>query len=318
MLAALQIAPGERVRCRHVPDLPLPGDGELLVAMRRAPVNPADLLLVGGRYAFPVGFPHIPGAEGVGEVLATGAAVRGIHVGDRVLPLTRGNWAARRLLAAEDVVVVPPSLPDDAAAMLRINPATAWRMLRVAPIAAGDWIVQNAATSGVARWVRRLAADLGCRVVDVVRSEAQARALRHAVVDGADLAAQVAAFAGGGAVSLALDCVAGDASGRLASALSSGGTLIVFGHLSGAPCRIESTLLTGRMLAVRGFSLRPTEVVDDRTALGALYADLAVIAEEEAMAPAVAASYPLDEIEAALDHAARPGLGGRIMLDLDH
>jgi hypothetical protein len=36
------------------------------------------------------------------------------------------------------------------------------------------------------------------------------------------------------------------------------------------------------------------------------------------MAPAVAASYPLDEIEAALDHAARPGLGGRIMLDLDH
>ena len=293
------------------------GPDDVLLAMRRAPINPADLLQIAGRYAFPSTLPQQLGAEGVGEVMGVGAEVEGLMLGDLVLPLSRGNWTTHRLLNQRDLIRLPDGLPIDSAAMLRINPATAWRLLHQQEARPGEWIIQNGATSMVARWVRRLAADKHRPVLNVVRRTGSLPTEMPMAEDGDGLVATVERITGGGHVTLALDCVAGSASGRLAQSLSPDGTMLVYGHLSGKPCVIPSPLLTGRGLTVRGFSLRPSEARDDVATLHGLYNRLAAIAAEPAMAPHVATTYPLDALPEALAHAARPGLGGRVMLALD-
>lgn len=103
------------------PDPGAPGPGEVRVRMRLAPINPADRLVLSGRYAPVGGLPEIVGAEGMGIVDAVGPDVTGFAVGRRVILLSRGNWAEWRLVPAAEVLPVPDDLPDAQAAILRIN-----------------------------------------------------------------------------------------------------------------------------------------------------------------------------------------------------
>ncbi|MFV3075005.1 alcohol dehydrogenase catalytic domain-containing protein [Niveispirillum fermenti] len=276
----------------------------MLVAMRLAPVNPADLLLIAGRYAFAPTYPAVPGAEGVGEVLAVGAGVTDLVPGMRVLPLTRGNWTSHRLLPAADLVPVPAGLADAQAALLRINPATAWRLLHMVPLRAGDPVLLNAPGSGVAGLVRHFAAGLGVPVIDIGRAGSG-----HTFCDGPDLAARLAARC----AVLALDCVAGEATGRLAACLAPGGTLLVYGHLSGQPCQVPSTLLTGRGLSIRGFSLRPAEAADPD--IRGFYRMLAARLDGMPLIAPVRGVWPLSALGEAVTAARGPG-AGRVLLDL--
>jgi NADPH:quinone reductase-like Zn-dependent oxidoreductase len=289
-----------------------PGPGELRVRMLMAPVNPADRLAIAGNYQPLDPVPETLGAEGVGVVEARGAGVAGVVPGDRVILLSRGNWVERRLVPAEEAIVVPASLAAEQAAMLRINPATAWRLLDRSGLQAGQWLIQNAATSSVARWVRRLAERRGVRVLDVCR--ARVAGLPDCLVDGAGLAEHAAAATDGAPIAGALDAVAGEATGRLAACLAPGGQLLVYGHLSGEPCAIPSQLLTTRGLCVRGFSLRPAEAGEKREATIRLYAELAELAS--ACPGPVAAVFPIDELGPALAAAASPGRSGRLLLRL--
>lgn len=111
----------------------------------------------------------------------------------------------------------------------------------------------------------------------------------------------------------ALDAVAGEATGRLAACLAPEGRLLVYGHLSGRPCEIASTLLTTRGLTVQGFTLRSAEAADDAVRRATLYADLAAIARAEP--EPIAATFSVEQVDAALAlAAARPG--GRVLLSL--
>lgn len=310
MMRAVMIdRPGQAPRLVQAGRPREPAHGQVLLSMRLAPINPADRLTLAGRYSQPLSYPLVAGAEGVGEVLAVGAGVDDVRPGDRALPLTRGNWATHRTIDRADIVIVPRTCTLEQAAMLRINPATASRLLDLVSLQPGQWIVQNGAASLVAHWIRELAAMRGIHVLNIVRRPVHS----GEVGDGPDLPERAAALIGAGSVPLALDCVAGQATGQLAELLSPGGMIATFGHLSGEPCVIASELLTGRGLHLRGFSLRPAEAGSDNAQLQALYAALAAIG----VTVPVAAVYPLDDLAAALAHAALPGLGGRILLALD-
>jgi len=291
------------------PEIPL-GPSELRVRMLRATINPADRLMIEGRYPF--SDPQALGAEGVGEVTAIGSDVADLSPGDRVLPLPRGNWTMTRTLDRTAVVKIAATLPLHAAAALRINPATAARLLLRGDLARGDWLIQNAARSTVATWVRRLAEDRGLRVIDVVRHSNVHTPSEHLLVEDGSLSRNVAKTTGGQAVRLALDCVAGRSTGRLASVLADRGRLIVFGHLSGQPCSVPSTLLTRRGLTVDGFSLRPDESSDRPDQMQAFYDALGVFAAE-GLSPEPDAIYPLTGIADAL---AASRAGSRVQIDL--
>lgn len=292
---------------------PLPVGDQVLVRMLYAPINPADLLVIDSGYAFDVGQDMPLGAEGVGVVEAIGENAGTLMLGDIVMPLTRGNWCCYRNLPAVDLIKLPSAFDPVQAAMLRINPTTAWLLLAASGAASGEVIVQNAAGSTVATWVRRFAAEKGIVVIDVVRKPEEN--LPDAIVEGDDLPGRVKTAARGRPVRAALDCVAGTATERLAECLSPNGRLMLFGHLSGNPIKVRSQLLTGRGLSIIGFSLRPAEAALGREGVRLMFADLIALHVADPLILPVRSVIPLRCAPEAIE-AARTVGRGRVLLDL--
>lgn len=321
--------PVQAARLVEMADPPPPGPREVLVELVAAPVNPADLLMIEGRYDRPPPLPVIPGSEGVARVLEVGAEVRGLARGDLVVPLAGGGmWQARHLFRSGALLRLPAGIDPLQASMLMANPATAqllldWVVPRPQP---GSWVVQNAANSAVGRMVEALAALRDLRVLNVVRSEAAAVALGQGggpvIVAGAgagagagELAGQLLEATGGVRPALALDAVGGEATGALASALAEGGTVVTYGVLSGAPARIDLHDLVFRDIRLRGFWLAQFFRSADRTAIAALYDELAGHMAAGRIATHIEAVYPVSKLAAALEHAGRGGRGGKVLLD---
>src|SRR5260370_20861412 len=103
-----EFGPPETLRVAEVP-APVPGPGEVLVAIHAAPVNYVDLLVVGGTYQFLPPFPFIPGKSPAGVVTALGPSATTLQVGDRVLATAEtGGYAAAVALAPEQCHRPPP------------------------------------------------------------------------------------------------------------------------------------------------------------------------------------------------------------------
>ncbi|MEZ5728411.1 MAG: alcohol dehydrogenase catalytic domain-containing protein [Burkholderiaceae bacterium] len=206
MLAVIarEIGPADQVvDCVSQAEPPAPAQGEVLLEMLAMSINPADLLMIEGRYGVAAEPPFTPGFEGIGQVLACGDGVDDIAPGDLVLPGGGGCWRERLVRRRDALVKLPPDVDPIQAAMLRANPATAWAMLESIPgLEPGEWVAQNAANSAVGGYVHQLARRRGVHVLAIVRREAAAAAARasgaHAVLvdDGslslADLARQAA------------------------------------------------------------------------------------------------------------------------------
>ncbi len=150
---------------------PSPAAGEAVVQMLAAPINPADINAIEGKYPARREVPAVPGFEGAGVVVETGADVSTIRKGALViLPHNIGTWREAVAVKANDLVAVPPEIDPVSAAMLKINPMTAWRLLHdYVDLARGDWVIQNAANSAVGRAVIQIARELGFKTVNVVR-----------------------------------------------------------------------------------------------------------------------------------------------------
>ena len=208
--------PDEVIELIDQPDPGEPGAGEVVVETELFPINPADLLNLEGKYgATPPPLPMIPGAEGVGRIAKAGAGVNHVKAGDRVLLPGPGTWRERIKAPAKAVFALPEGVDPKQLAMLRVNPPTAWLMLHefVAP-KPGQWLIQNAANSGVGHCLIRLAREAGVKTVNVVRRAELADELRAAgadvvLTDGPNLDARVRAAIGDGALPLAIDAVGG-------------------------------------------------------------------------------------------------------------
>lgn len=273
------------------------------VRMLYAPINPADLLVLQGSYAFALADGAALGAEGLGEVEAIGEAVRLVRPGDRVLPLDRGNWCRRRVVAETRLLAVPAGTDPLRAAMMRINPATACLLLQASGAVKGDCLVLNAGRSQVADWVRQLGKAMGIDVISLVRGPVDQPGF---FTEGAELPVRPCA---------ALDCVAGGATGQLANMLADGGKVLVYGHLSGEPCRVDSTTLTGKGLTVAGFSLRPAETRMAHVQAQQMWRTLWKVADDVRPEQRIAATFSLGELPQALERAAALG-NQRVMLNL--
>ena len=162
--------PEEVLRLEEQP-LPRPAADEALVRVLAAPINPADLNAIEGKYPIRPELPATPGFEGAGVVVETGAAVKNLAVGTQViLPHDLGTWREACVVKAAKLVAVPNDIAPEQAAMLKINPLTAWRMLHdFVGLQPGDWVIQNAANSAAGRAVIQISRELGYRTVNVVR-----------------------------------------------------------------------------------------------------------------------------------------------------
>jgi NADPH:quinone reductase-like Zn-dependent oxidoreductase len=121
--------PQDVIRCETVP-LAAPGEGQLLVALEAASINPSDVLTLTGQYGMLPPLPAVGGNEGVGRVVAQGPGVTAPAVGARVLlPVGSGTWASHHLVPAASAIVLPPAGDPLQLAMLAVNPPTASLLL---------------------------------------------------------------------------------------------------------------------------------------------------------------------------------------------
>ncbi|MDR3406122.1 MAG: 2-enoyl thioester reductase domain-containing protein [Chthoniobacter sp.] len=292
------------------------------VRVLASPINPADLNVLEGKYPIRPKLPGVPGVEGVGVVEEIGAEVKELRVGDHVLlPHGLGSWREAAMIADADetLTVVPPEVPVEQAAMLRINPATALRMLRdFAELAPGDFVIQNAANSAVGQLVIQIAKANGWRTINLVRRPElidELRALGGDVVllDSDEAKEQIAAAADGAPVRLALNCVGGDSALRVANALAPGGTHVTFGAMSRQPLRIPNGLLIFKDLRWRGFWITQWYREASHAAEAVMFAELSALAKRGLLHTPVERVYPFGEAVAAVKHAAQSQRAGKIL-----
>src|SRR2546421_4642382 len=132
---------------------PEPAADEAIVEMRAAPINPADINTIEGKYPGRREVPAVPGFEGAGVVVEVGVNVSTIAKGALViLPHHIGTWREALAVKASELVAVPPEIEPVHAAMLKINPMTAWRLRYVYyALARGDLFSEKLANSSARR-----------------------------------------------------------------------------------------------------------------------------------------------------------------------
>jgi mitochondrial enoyl-[acyl-carrier protein] reductase / trans-2-enoyl-CoA reductase len=303
---------------------PTPAADEAVVKMRAAPINPADLNQIEGKYPVRAKLPATPGFEGAGMVVELGERVNGLTSGALViLPHNVGTWRDAVAVKAEELAVVPDGIEPAQAAMLKINPLTAWRLLHdYVDLQKGDWLIQNAANSAAGRDVIQIAHELGYKTVNVVRraelvDELRAEGGDVVLVDGENLREEVKNATAGASIRLGLNSVGGDSALRLANCLAPGGTLVSFGAMSLQPLKIPTGLLIFKDLRFRGIWINkwydnatPSERMET-------FRSLFDMAARGLLKTKIEKAYPLSEVKAAVAHASQGKRSGKIIFEFE-
>jgi NADPH:quinone reductase-like Zn-dependent oxidoreductase len=309
--------PLEGLKYVDLPEPEAPGPNQILIGVEFSPLNPSDLLLAKGNYGIRPALPTVIGGEGVGRILAVGAGVKNVKVGDRVVaPLSSFTWRERMVISAKGLFALPADADPQQLSMLTINPPTAALLLsEYVDLKPGEWVVQNAANSSVGRWVIAFAKARGLKTVNIVRrpelvAELKAIGGDVVVVDSSDVSKEIKAAVGKAELRLALDGVSGKATGILASTLSPHGTLVSFAAMSEAPISISPLDVIFKPITIRGFWLGHPESTAKSAAPIAQAAEMIASGRVHIL---VTATYPLSSIKEAVAHAQR---GGKILLNV--
>lgn len=315
---------GPAADCLFVEDTPAvtPPPGSVAVEMLAAPINPADINVIEGKYGDLPTLPSPVGNEGVGRIAECGPGVAGLTPGTWVLPMAFGTWTQRMVVEAAAVVPLPEGLDPFQAAMLTVNPATAWRILHdFVPLNAGDWIVQNAANSGVGRSTIQLARSLGIRTLNVVRRpalvpELEALGADVVVTEETDLRKELRALTGGARPRLGLNSVGGASALNVANSLAPGGTLVTFGAMSKQALKIPNGLLIFSDVRFRGFWLKRWRESVPAGERAGMYAALAAKLAAGVLHTPVHSIFRLADLVAAVQEAGTDQRSGKVLLDL--
>ena len=299
---------------------PTPAADEAVVQMRAAPINPADLNAIEGKYPVRPALPATPGMEGAGIVRELGSAVRNMKAGDQViLPHSFGTWREACAVKAEQLVVAPAEIEAVQAAMLKVNPITAWRMLHdFVSLGQGEWFIQNAANSAAGRAAMQIGHELGYRSVNVVRrpelvEELKAEGADVVLVDSETLRDEVKSATAGEPIRLGLNAVGGESALRLAKSLAPDATMVTYGAMSLQPLKIPNGLLIFKNLVFRGMWVNKWYDHATPAQRAGTFAPLFAMAKRGLLRTKVEATYSLGEATAAVKHAAQSKRQGKIV-----
>ena len=313
--------PAEVLRVEERP-WPTPKADEVVVELRAAPINPADINAIEGKYPTRSPLPAIPGFEGAGVVSEAGSEISNLKPGTPVImPHNFGTWRDAGAVRAEELVVVPEGIELGQAAMLKINPMTAWRMLHdFVSLQSGDWLIQNAANSAAGRAVIQISRELGYKTVNVVRrqelvEELQSEGADIVLVDHEKLRDEVAELTERAPIRLALNAVGGESALRIANTLAPESTVVTYGAMSLQPLRIPNGLLIFKNLVWRGIWFN--KWYDHATVAQRMEAfqPLFSMAKRGLLRTKIEKTYPLSDVKAAVAHASRGMRDGKIVLE---
>ncbi|SMC16747.1 NADPH2:quinone reductase [Andreprevotia lacus DSM 23236] len=286
---------------------PVPAAGQLLVRVRAAGVNRADLMQAAGRYPPPAGESAILGLEIAGDVLELGEGVTDWQVGDAVFGLVGGGAYAEYCVLDQALAIrKPAALSYEQAAALPEAWMTAWfNLVTLGQLQAGERALIHAGASGVGSVAIQLARWRGAHVATTVGNAAKAdfcRALGAELVinyreqDFAD-----AVKAAGGA-DFILDGVGGDYVARNQRCLNADGRMILIGLLNGLESQLNLGLLLVKRQTIRGSTLRPQPLATKAALATALRDEVLPALLARRLAIHLDRSFALADAQAAHDH----------------
>lgn len=304
----------------ELPD-PVAGPGQVVLDVRAAGVNRADVLQREGRYPPPAGAPDWPGLECSGVVSAVGPGTSW-QVGDRVAALVDGGAYAERVLVDERLLLpVPDDLDLVEAAGLPEAVCTAWsNLVMVAGLGDGDLALVHGGSGGVGTVAIQLARALGARVVTTAGGpDRVARCVALGADVGVDhrtqdfVAAVRDASAGRGA-DVVLDVVGAAYLEANLRSLAVGGRLVVIGLQKGRRAEIDLGLLLSRRASVHGTTLRSRPLREKATIVAQVAQQVWPMLADGRLRPVVHAVVPLADAGDAHRMLASGEVFGKVLL----
>ncbi|MDA3627253.1 zinc-binding dehydrogenase [Saccharopolyspora sp. WRP15-2] len=310
---------------RHDVEPPQPEENEVVVEVRAAALNHADLDELAGTYASDQrrqDRPHIVGSDVAGVVTSVGGAVSGVQTGDRVMAMVEGAFADQVAFDHRLALPVPDALDWPAAAALPSALMTEYdALLGQGQLAAGQDVLITAATSGVGLIALDIARWAGANQVFATTTSSQkellltARGARAVNTRGEDLAGTVLAATGGRGVDLVIDHVGGAFLDACIAATRIGGAVVQVGRAAGPVSTIDVDRLAHRRVHLIGTTFRTRGTHDRARIAEAIRTRLLPAVADRRIRPHVHEVLPAAQAEKAREALAKPTSAGKIVLD---
>jgi putative PIG3 family NAD(P)H quinone oxidoreductase len=292
---------------------PSPGSGEVLVRVRAAGLNGADMLQLKGAYPAPPGAPaDIPGLELAGEVVGTGPGARRFAEGDRVMAVVGGGGQAELAVVHErGAMPVPEGLDwPQAGGLPEVFTTAHDAVFSQAGLRSGERLLVHGGAGGVGTAAIQLGRAAGARVVATVRREE----LRAGVERLGATVIAPEGFEEHGPFDVVLELVgAPNIEGNL-KALATDGRIAVIGVGGGAKADLNLLALMGKRARIHGSTLRARPLEEKAIAMRLVEHEVLPHFESGALEVPIAASFPLDEAEQAYERFGAGGKLGKIVL----
>ena len=293
-------------------------DTQILIEIILFPINPADILLVEGHYANMPKLPSKLGAECIASVIKVGSKISKFKVGDLVLPLSRNNWVQRKKVNEDELIKLSINTNILQSSMLKINPATAYLMLNnYTSLKQGDYIIQNAANSGVGYYVIQLCKYYKINTINIVRRKELHNQLLKIGADEVftydDLNILIEKLKSKN-IKLFLDAVGGKGVEQIAFLLANNASIINYGLLSNESIKISSHELIFRNLSIKGFWLSKwLEKMPVREKVN-LYKHLEELINQKKLYTKIQKIYDIRDISDALRTSKQNSRNGKILV----
>ncbi|HYD42467.1 MAG TPA: NAD(P)H-quinone oxidoreductase [Anaeromyxobacter sp.] len=316
----------EIIHVRELPD-PVPARGEVLVRVRAAALNRADLLQRRGLYPPPAGLrADVPGLELAGEVAAVGEGVTAWRAGDRVMAIAAGEAQAELCVVHERMLLpIPAGLSfTDAAALPEAGITAHDALFTLGGLRPGMPVLVHAVGSGVATMALQLARAAGATVIGTSRTaakleRARALGLDHGILVQGDpprFAEEVRAKTNGAGTPLVLEFVGAPYLSEDLAALAGGGRVVVIGTMGGAKAQVDLGLALRARATIVGTVLRPRPLEEKIAATRAFARDVLPLVEAGRVKPVVDVVVPLAHVREAHERMERNETFGKLVLDL--
>lgn len=285
-------------------DVPVPGPGEILIAVRAAGVNRPDVLQREGGYPPPKGASDIPGLEVAGEVVARGAGAEAFALGEAVVALLSGGGYAEYAVAAEsNALPLPKGLSFVEGAGIPETFFTVWsNVFDRAGLKPGEVFLIHGGTSGIGVTAIQLAKAFGATVIATAGGEAKCARCRELGADLAidyrtqDFVKEVKDFTKGRGADVILDMVGGDYIEKNHEAAAVEGRIVQIAFLRGAKTTINFMRVMLKRLTHTGSTLRARDTAFKAAIATALREKVWPLIEAGRVKVVVDSTYPLREV----------------------